>query len=100
MAVYTYYLWGSSDGIASGYGLDGRGVGVRSLAGVRDFSLLHSVQTGSGAQPASYAVGTGALSPEVKQSESECDHPRPYSAEIKNSGAIPPPPYISLWRGV
>jgi hypothetical protein len=39
-----------------GYGVDSQG----SIPGKgRDFSLLHSVQTGSGAQPASYAMGTG-----------------------------------------
>jgi hypothetical protein len=31
-----------------------------------DFSLLHSVQTGSGAQPASHPMGTRDLSPRVK----------------------------------
>jgi hypothetical protein len=42
-------------GIVMGYGLDGRD----SIPG-RDktFSLLHNVQTGSGAQPASYPMGT------------------------------------------
>jgi hypothetical protein len=30
------------------------------------FSLLHSVQTGSGIHPASYSMGTGALSPGIK----------------------------------
>jgi hypothetical protein len=33
--------------------------GVRVLAEVRYFSLLHSVQTGSGALPVSYPMGTG-----------------------------------------
>jgi hypothetical protein len=43
-------LWGrgSSVGIVTRYGLDGWG-----------FSLIHSVQTGSGAHPAAYAMGTG-----------------------------------------
>jgi hypothetical protein len=31
---------------------------VRFPARERDFSLLHSIQTGSGALPASYAMGT------------------------------------------
>jgi hypothetical protein len=31
-----------------------------------DVSLLHNVQTGSGAHPASLPMSTGALSPEVK----------------------------------
>jgi hypothetical protein len=32
---------------------------VRFPAGARDYSHLHSVHTGSGAQPASHPVGTG-----------------------------------------
>jgi hypothetical protein len=32
---------------------------VRFPVGARYFSLLHSVQTGSGAHPASYPMGTG-----------------------------------------
>jgi hypothetical protein len=44
-------------GIATGYGLDGE---------VRDLSLLHTVQTVSGAYPASYPMGTGAVSLGVK----------------------------------
>jgi hypothetical protein len=39
-----------SFGIATGYG---RAAGVRFPAGAIDFSLLHSVQTGSRVQPAS-----------------------------------------------
>jgi hypothetical protein len=46
----------SSVGIAAGYWLDGRG----SIPGKgKIFSLFHSVQTGKGAQPASYLMGTG-----------------------------------------
>jgi hypothetical protein len=42
-------------GIATGYGLDGRG----SIPdGGKRFSL-HSVQTGSGAHPPSYSMGLG-----------------------------------------
>jgi hypothetical protein len=40
--------------------------GVRFPTGERDFSLLHSVQTGSGAHPASYPMGTGGYFPEGK----------------------------------
>ena len=36
--------------------------GVRNTEGVRDFSLLKIVQTGSGAHPASYLGGAGILS--------------------------------------
>jgi hypothetical protein len=41
-------------------------VGVPFLAWVRDFSVLHGVQTGGEAHPASYPMGTGALSQRVK----------------------------------
>jgi hypothetical protein len=34
----------------------------------------------------------GALSPEVEQPEREADHLLPSSAEVKNSGAVPPVP--------
>jgi hypothetical protein len=30
-------------------------------ARARNFSLLHSIETGVGAQPASYSIGTGAF---------------------------------------
>jgi hypothetical protein len=50
----------------TGYGVDGRGIGVRFPAGTRDFSLFHSVQTGSGADTASYPVGTEGSFPGSK----------------------------------
>jgi hypothetical protein len=50
---------GSSVGIATGYELDDRGSGVRLPVEAGNFSRLHSVQTGSGAHPASYAIGNG-----------------------------------------
>jgi hypothetical protein len=46
----------SEVGIVTGYGLDDRGVAVRVLLGPRIF--FHVVQTGSGAHPASYPMGT------------------------------------------
>jgi hypothetical protein len=48
------------------------------------FSLLHVVhQTGSGVHPTSYPMGTGAMSPEVKQPGRVADHSPPASAEVK-----------------
>jgi hypothetical protein len=44
--------------IATGYGLDGRGIAVQFPAGTRDSSVLHSMQTGSGTHNVSYPVGT------------------------------------------
>jgi hypothetical protein len=48
----------SSVGIATGYGLDDRMSEVRFPAGAENIFLHHRVQTGSGAHPASYPMGT------------------------------------------
>jgi hypothetical protein len=53
----------SSVGIATNYRLDGRG-SIPSMA--RGFSVLHSVQTGFRAHPASYPMGTGGSFPGIK----------------------------------
>jgi hypothetical protein len=74
----------------------GWAAGVRFFAGARDFSLLHSVQTGSGVHPASYPNGTVGFSPGVKRQGREADHSPPSSAEVKNGGAIPPLPYVYM----
>jgi hypothetical protein len=47
-----------SGGTETGYLLDGQGIGVRLLTRERGFALLHNVHTGSGAQPACYAMDT------------------------------------------
>jgi hypothetical protein len=49
----------SSVSIVSDYGLDDRAIGVRFPAGTKDFSSSLSVQTSSGAHPASCTMGTG-----------------------------------------
>jgi hypothetical protein len=74
------------------YVLDGRGIEVRFPAGVRDFSLVHNIQTGSGAHPTSYAMTTEGCFPGVKQQGRESDNSSPSSAEVKNCAAILPPP--------
>jgi hypothetical protein len=60
--LYIYSsFWTSRDssvGIALGYGLNDRGFTVRFPAEAWDFSLHHRVQNGSGANPASYPMGT------------------------------------------
>jgi hypothetical protein len=43
--------------IATGYGLDDQGVGVRVARGGQEFSIFHVVETGCAAHPASYAIG-------------------------------------------
>jgi hypothetical protein len=57
----------SSGSIVSDYGLYDRAIGVRSLAGAKDFSSILCVQTGSGAHPASCTMGIGGPSPGVKR---------------------------------
>jgi hypothetical protein len=61
-------------GIVTGYGLDDRMIGVRFPVRAGNFSLRHRVQTGSGAQPPSYQIDTGALSLGVKQPGREADY--------------------------
>jgi hypothetical protein len=58
-----YRSWDSSVSIPTDYGLDGMG-SIPSRG--KRFSLLHNIQTGSGAHQASCPVGTGALSPGIK----------------------------------
>jgi hypothetical protein len=67
--THTYtHIWsrGSSVSIVSDYGLDDRAIGVRSPAEEEDFSSSLCVQTGCGAHPASYPMGTGGPFPEGK----------------------------------
>jgi hypothetical protein len=49
--------------------LNGRGIGVRCPAGVRDFYLSHNIQTGFGAHPVSCLRGTEDSFPEDKAAE-------------------------------
>jgi hypothetical protein len=52
--------------------------------GPRDLSLLQNIQTGTGAHPASYLMGTGFLSWEVKPPGCAVNHSPPCSAKVKN----------------
>ena len=63
--------------IATRYVLDG--LGIESRLGVR-FST--PVQTGPGAHPASYTMGTGSFLG-IKRPRSGVNHPPPSSAEVK-----------------
>lgn len=51
----------------------------------KNFSLVHSVQTGSGSNPGSYPVGTGGSFLGGEVAGHEVDHSHPPSAEDKNS---------------
>jgi hypothetical protein len=68
----------------SDHGLDDRAIEVRSPTGA-DFSSSPCVQTGSGAHPVSYPVGTGGSFPGGKEQPGrDADHSPPSSAEVKN----------------
>jgi hypothetical protein len=67
----------SSVGIATHYRLDG--LGIKSRWGAR---FCAQVQTGPGAHPASYTMGTVSFLG-VKRLECGIDHPPPSSAEVK-----------------
>ena len=56
----------------------------RNQGSVLDFSVLYSIQIGSGANPASYSVNTGISFPELKRPEREFDNSPVANAEIKN----------------
>ena len=66
-----------SVGIATCYGLDGRGIESRWRA---RFSA--PIQTGPGAHPASYTMGAGSF-PGVKHPGCGVDNPPSSSAEVK-----------------
>jgi hypothetical protein len=69
----------------SDYGFDDRAIGVRSPAGAEGFSFSLCVQTGSGAHPASYTMGTGGPFPGGKARPGrDPDHSPPSSAEVEN----------------
>jgi hypothetical protein len=75
----------SSGSIVSDYGLDDRAIGVRFPAGAKDFSCSLCVQTGSGAHPASWPMGTGDPFPGGKARPGrDADHLPPSSAEVEN----------------
>lgn len=83
-------------GIAKGYVLGGRG----STPGKENkFSVLHSVETGFAAHPASYAMNTGAFPPGIKRLKVESDHSPPSSAEFKRDGVVPPITHTTPWHG-
>jgi hypothetical protein len=75
----------SSGSVVSDYGLDDRAIGVRSPTGAKYFSSILCVQTGSGAHPASYTMGTGDPFPGGKSwPRGDAVHSPPSSAEVVN----------------
>jgi hypothetical protein len=96
--AYTAYTMsrGGAVGTVTAYGLDDRGVGVRVPVGSK-FSLLHTVQTGSGVHPASYSMGNGVSFPGVKRQGLEADHSPLANAEVKKIWIyVSTPPYVFM----
>jgi hypothetical protein len=79
--TFEYREPGSAVGIATGYGLDDRGVGVRVPVGSRIFSKSSRPTLGSMQPPIQWVPR--ALSPGLKRPEREADHSTPASAEVK-----------------
>jgi hypothetical protein len=96
---------GNSVSIVPGNGLNDRAIEVRSPAEAKRifFSSL-CVQTGSGAHPASCAMGTGGPSPELKRGRGVTltTHPDlvPRSRMSRSFTSSPPaPPYVCSGTG-
>jgi hypothetical protein len=83
--------------IATGYGLDDRGVGVRVPVGSIIFSASSRPALGP-TQPLIERV-PGAIFPGVKRQECEADHSTPTSAKVKKMGtytSTPPYAFVAL----
>jgi len=76
--------------------------GIQFSAGTENFSLYHCIQTGSGAHPISYPVGTsGSCSGGgVKQLGHEADHSHLSGTEVKNARFYSSTPPIHLHGSV
>jgi hypothetical protein len=77
------------------YLTEGWTIGVRSPTGTEHSSSSSCVQTGSGAHPASYPMGTGGSFRGGKvRPGRDADHSLPSSAEVKDEEGLclPPPP--------
>jgi hypothetical protein len=85
----------------SGYGLDDRGIEVRSSAQAKYFSSSLCVQTGSGVHPASCTMGTGGPFPGTKAGAWRWPLTPIYCRGQEWVGTIPPLPRsaIMAYRG-
>jgi hypothetical protein len=82
----------SSVGIATGYGLDAWG----SILG-KNKGFVFSIASIPALRPTYPCIQwvPGPISPRVKRPKRETDKSSPFSAEVKNGGAIPPLPLMS-----
>jgi hypothetical protein len=92
--------WASRDssvGIATGYGLDDRGVGARVPIGSRIFSSPRRKRPVLGPNQPPIQWVPGAISPGVKRPWREDDYSPPISAEVKNTRIYTStPPYVFM----
>jgi len=72
--------------------------GVQLLEGAGTFSPCHHVETGIGAHPAAYPMGTGTISLGIKRPGREADHFHLVSMLIMHDD-IPQLPHTSSWHG-
>jgi hypothetical protein len=98
--IFTEYCVRSRDrvaGIATTYGLDDRGVGVRSPGRVKNFLFSKSFRSALRSTQPPIQLVPGDLSPGVKRPGREVDHSPPTSAEVKNTLIyISTPRWISM----
>jgi hypothetical protein len=90
--------WDSAVGIATGYGLDGQGIGARVPVGAR-FSPLTVVQTSCRAHPGSYRMGTVASFPGDKTTgDMKLTFHLQLAPSSRIRGSIHPLPHMSSMR--
>jgi hypothetical protein len=92
MDISPWMKWQQNGQLSQWYSAGLRPVwsAVRAPKCSGNFSLHHRVQTGSGANPAFFPMGTRVAFLGVKRPGHEADHSPPTSAKVKNAGAIPP----------
>jgi hypothetical protein len=83
MRIVSIVRWDSAVGIATGYWLDDRGVGVRVPVGVKNFYFSMSSRPALGPTKPPIEWVPEALSPGVKRRSREADHSPLASAEVK-----------------
>jgi hypothetical protein len=100
VAVYCENHTEHTNIFSTGYGSGGWEIGVRFLAGEGDFSLLHNVQTSSGAHPASYRMGIGGSLTWGKATGEWRWPPTLIKCRSQEWWNYTSTPHTSSWRGV
>jgi hypothetical protein len=99
--LLTTYFRGSRDSevsIATSYGLDDRGVGVRIPVGWRIFSSPNSSRPALRSTQPPIQWVPGALSPGVKRPGREVDRSPPTSTEVKKMWIYTSTPHTPSWH--